>query len=59
MAKKVKKVSFVTPGANPEHVRADQARRRSGAAGPHVQGTRGARTRKGAKAAAIRDSRGW
>ncbi len=59
MAKKVKKPSYVTPGANPEYVRADQARRRSGAAGSHVQGTRGARTRKGAKEAAIRDSRDW
>lgn len=33
--------------------------RRSGAAGTHVQGKRGERTRQGAKDAAIRDSRGW
>lgn len=47
-------------GSNPERVRADLARRSSGAAGAHVSGKRGARTRKGAKQAAIRDNqRSW
>ncbi len=47
-------------GANPERVRADQARRFSGAAGVHVSGKRGQRTRQGAKRAAIdANRRSW
>lgn len=47
-------------GSNPERVRADLARRSSGAAGTHVSGKRGARTRKGSKQEAIRENiRSW
>lgn len=43
--------------ANPAMAQAMADLRRSGAAGSHQGGERGQRTRKGAKAAAIRDSR--
>ncbi len=44
--------------ANPVMAQAMADIRRSGAAGSHQGGTRGTRTRQGAKQAAIRDSRG-
>ena len=51
-----KKKSQPAPGRNPERVAAVLARRTSGGPGPHLQGTRGERTRSGGRLAAIRDS---
>ncbi|WP_158566461.1 hypothetical protein [Micromonospora craterilacus] len=46
-----------TVGPNPAYVRADQERRRSGAAGRHDNRPRRQRTRKAARTAAIRDQK--
>lgn len=45
-----------TMGPNPAYVRADQARRRSGAAGRHDSRPNRQRTRAAAKTAAIRQN---
>lgn len=60
-ARRAKRRHDVNPHtfANPERAQAMADLRSSGAAGTHVQGQRGQRTRQGAKEAAIRDSRSW
>lgn len=51
-----KKQSKPASGHNPERIAAVLALRTSGAPGPHLQGTRGQRGRRGGRLAAIRDS---
>lgn len=51
-----KRQATPTMGPNPAYVRADQERRRSGAAGHHGQGPRRQRTRAAARRAAIREA---
>ena len=61
LARRAKRRHDANPhtSANPTMAQAMANIRASGAAGTHVQGLRGQRTRQGAKDAAIRDSRGW